>query len=72
MYTKSAMSKMDKYFFKNHNGHIRKYLYFCRRKNCKIESSYNHENLKPKHCLKHEKEDMVNVKRGHELCLKCK
>ena len=45
-----------------------KYSQFCRRKNCKTESSYNYENLKPKHCFKHKK----NVKRGHKLCLKCK
>ena len=45
---------------------------FCRRKNCKTVSSYNYENLKPKYCFKHKKEDMVNVKRGHKLCLKCK
>ena len=29
------------------------------------------KNLKtPKYCFKHKKEDMVNVKRGHKLCLK--
>ena len=65
--------KIDKYYFKDHKGRIRKYLQFCRRKLCKTESSYNYENLKtPKYCFKHKKEDMVNVKRGHKLCLKCK
>ena len=64
--------KIDKYYFKDHKGRIQKYLQFCRRKNCKTESSYNYENLKPKYCFKHEKEDMVNTKRGHKLCLNCK
>ena len=64
--------KINKYYFKDHKGRIRKYLQFCRRKLCKTESSYNYENLKPKYCFKHKKEDMVNVKRGHKLCLKCK
>ena len=64
--------KIDKYYFKDHKGRIRKYLQFCRRKLCKTESSYNYENLKPKYCFKHKKEDMVNVKRGHKLCLKGK
>ena len=41
-------------------------------KNCKTESSYNYENLKPKYCFKHKKEDMVNIKRLDKLCLKCK
>ena len=48
--------KIDKYYFKDHNERIRKYLQFCRRKNCKTESSYNYENLKPKYCYKHKKE----------------
>ena len=69
---KVQCQKIDKYYFKDHKGIIRKYLHFCRRKNCKTESSYNYENLKPKYCLKHKKENMVNVKRGHKLCLKCK
>ena len=65
--------KIDKYYFRDPMGRIRKYLKFCRRKLCKTESSYNYENLKtPKYCFKHKKEDMVNVKRGHKLCLKCK
>ena len=64
--------KIDKYYFRNSKGRIYKYSLFCRRKNCKTESSYNYENLKPRYCLKHKKEDMVNVKRGHKLCLKCK
>ena len=64
--------KIDKYYFKDHNGRLRKYLQFCRRKLCKTESSYNYENLKLRYCFKHKKEDMVNVKRGHKLCLKCK
>ena len=64
--------EIDKYYFKDPKGRIRKYLQFCRRKNCKTESSYNYQNLKPKYCFKHKKEDMVNVKRGHKLCLNCK
>ena len=64
--------KIDKYCFRNSKGRIYKYSQFCRRKNCKTESSYNYENLKPKYCFKHKKEVMVNTKRGHKLCLNCK
>ena len=64
--------KIDKYYIRNPKGRIYKYSQFCRSKNCKTESSYNYHNLKPKFCFKHKKEDMVNVKRGHKLCLKCK
>ena len=63
--------KIDKYYFRNHKGQIYKYSQFCIRKNCKTESRYNYQNLKPKYCFKHKNEDMVNVKRGHVLCLKC-
>ena len=69
---KIQCKKINKYYFRDPKGRIRKYLQFCRRKNCKTESSYNSENLKPKYCFKHKKEDMVNVKRGHKLCPKCK
>ena len=62
--------KIDKYYFRDPKG--RKYLQFCRRKTCKTESSYNYENLKPKYCNKHKKENMVNVKRDHKLCKICK
>ena len=64
--------KIDKYYFRNYMGRIFKYSQFCRRKNFKTESSYNYENLKRKYCFKHKKEDMVNTKRGHKLCLKYK
>ena len=70
--SKIILVKIDKYHFKDHKGRIYKYSQFCTRKLCKTESSYNYENLKPKYCFKHKKEDMVNVKRGHKLCLKCK
>ena len=59
---KVQCQKIDKYFFKNAKGRIYKYSQFCRRKNCKTESSYNYENLKPKYCFKHKKENMINVK----------
>ena len=72
MYQKNYCVKIDKYYFKNAKGRIYKYSQFCRRKNCKVESSYNYQNLKPKYCFKHKKEDMVNAKGGHKLCLTCK
>ena len=64
--------KIDKYYFCNSKGRIFKHSQFCGRRNCKTESSYNYENLKPKHCFKHKKEDMVNTKRNHKLCHICK
>ena len=65
--------KINKYFFrKTPEGPIFKYSQYCRRKNCKTESSYNYQNLKPKYCNKHKKENMVNIKRGHKLCEICK
>ena len=66
--------RFNKYFFrKTPEGPLIKYSQYCMRKNCKTESSYNYQNIKkPKYCNKHKKEDMVNVKRGHKLCPKCK
>ena len=72
IFQKVKCQKIDKYYFRDPKGRIKKYLQFCRRKNCKTESSYNFENPKPKYCFKHKKEDMVNTKRGHKLCPKCK
>ena len=70
---KVKCQKIDKYFFRDPEGRIKKYLQFCRRKNCKTESSYNFENIKkPKYCNKHKKPNMVNVKRNHKLCQICK
>ena len=69
---KIKCQKIDKFYYKTPKGCVFKYSQFCRRKYCKTESSYNFENLKPKYCFKHKKEDMVNVKRGHKLCQKCK
>ena len=64
--------KIDKFYFRDSAGRTCKYLHYCRRKHCKTESSYNYENLKPKYCFKHKKENMVYTKRKHKLCTKCK
>ena len=40
--------KIDKFYFHDASGAIRKYLQYCRRKGCTTEKSYNYENLKPK------------------------
>ena len=55
--------KIDKYYFKDHKGRIRKYLQFCRRKLRKTESSYNYENLiPPKYCLSIKKKIWLMLK----------
>ena len=70
---KVLCQKIDKYYFKNAKGRICKYSQFCMQKGCKTESSYNFENIKrTRYCYKHKKENMVNIKRGHKLCQKCK
>ena len=38
--------KIDKFYFRDSTGRIRKYLQYCRRKNCKTEKSYNYEGSK--------------------------
>ena len=65
---KIQCKKIDKYFFKTPTRGIQKYSKSCRRKNCKTESPYNYQNLKPKYCFKHKKENMINIKRNHKLC----
>ena len=54
--------KIDKYYFRNPKGRICKCFQFCRRKNCKTESSYSYQNLKPKHCFKHKKKIWLMLK----------
>ena len=68
---KVKCKKIDKYFYRDPNGNILKYSQYCIEKNCKTESSYNYENLKPIYCNKHKKEKMVNTKRKHKLCKDC-
>ena len=68
---KIKCQKINKYFYKSPEGKILKYSHYCIEKNCKTESSYNYENLKPIYCVKHKLEKMVNVKSGHKLCKDC-
>ena len=70
---KVLCQRIDRYFFRNPDGRICKYKQFCMRKGCQKESTYNFIDIKkPRYCLKHKKENMVNVKRDHKLCPKCK
>ena len=59
---KVKCQKIDKHYFRDPKGRIKKCLQFCRRKNCKIESSYNFENLKPKYCLNIKKKTWLMLK----------
>ena len=68
---KIKCQKIDKYFFRSPEGYILKYSQYCIEKNCKTESSYNYENLKPIYCVKHKLDKMVNVKKNHKLCQDC-
>ena len=68
---KIKCQKINKYFFRDPNGNILKYSQYCIEKNCRTESSYNYENLKPIYCNTHKKEKMVNTKRKHKLCNDC-
>ena len=68
---KIKCQKIDKYFFRSPEGEILKYSQYCIEKNCRIESSYNYEKLKPIYCIKHKLEKMVNTKRKHKLCKDC-
>ena len=68
---KVKCQKINKFFYQDHNGNILKYSHYCIEKGCKTESSYNYEKLKPIYCNKHQKEKMINTKRGHVLCKEC-
>ena len=68
---KIKCKKINKFFYRSPEGTILKYSLYCVEKNCKTESSYNYENLKPIYCNKHKLEKMINVKRGHTLCQNC-
>ena len=70
---KILCKRINKFFIKMRAERQKKYSQYCIEKNCKTESSYNYENLKEtKYCKKHKLQDMVNVKRGHKLCLDCR
>ena len=72
MYQKKLnVKKFDKFFYRSPEGKILKHSHYCIEKNCKTESSYNYENLKPIYCVRHKLDKMANVKRGHKLCQNC-
>ena len=63
--------RIDKFFYSDHNGDIKKYSQYCIEKDCKTLASYNYEKNKPKYCNKHKLKKMINVKRKHKLCINC-
>ena len=37
--------RIDKFFYRDHNGDIKKYSQYCIEKNCKTLASYNYEKI---------------------------
>ena len=73
MEKKFFVKELINFFYQDESGATKKYSQYYIEKNCKTESSYNYENSKEtKYCKKHKLQDMVNVKRGHKLCLECR
>ena len=68
---KVLCQRIDKFFYIDHNGDIKKYSQYCIEKNCKTLASYNYENLKPIYCNKHKFKKMINTKQNHKLCQEC-
>ena len=69
---KVQCQKIDKFFYRSPEGTILEYSHYCIEKDCKTETSYIYENLKPLYCNNHKLRNMVNVKRNHKLCKNCK
>ena len=59
---KVQCQKANKYFYRDPNGNILEYSHYCVEKNCRTESSYNYENLKPIYCNKHKKKKWLMLK----------
>ena len=68
---KILCERIDKYFYRDPDGNIKKYSIFCIENNCKKLATYNYEKKKPIYCNKHKKEKMVNTRHGYKLCKKC-
>ena len=68
---KVLCQRIDTFFYRDHNGDIKKYSQYCIEKNCKTLASYNYEKSKPIYCNNHKLEKMVNTKRNHKLCKDC-
>jgi len=43
--------------------------YYCTKKYCKSQASFNYKGLKPKYCFTHKKENMIDVK--NKKCITC-
>ena len=70
---KILCKRSDKFFYRDHNGDIKKYSQYCIEKNCKTLASYYYEKNKTRICCnKHKLDEMINVKSGHKLCKICK
>ena len=63
--------RINKFFYRNHEGNILKYSIYCIKKDCKTLASYNYEKLKLIYCNKHKLKKMINTKRNHKLCENC-
>ena len=68
---KILCERIDKYFYRDPDGNIKKYSIYCIEKDCKKLSTYNYEKKKPIFCNDHKKEKMINTRHGYKLCKKC-
>ena len=67
----SVSERIDKFFYRNHEGKSLKYSIYCIKKDCKTLASYDYENLKPIYCNKHKFKKMINTRQNYKLCKVC-
>ena len=68
---KILCERIDKYFYRDPDGNIKKYSIYCIEKDCKTLAAYNYEKKKPLYCNQHKKEKMINTRHNYKLCKKC-
>ena len=68
---KILCERIDKYFYRDPDGNIKKYSIYCIVKDCKTLAAYNYEKKKPLYCNQHKKEKMINTRHNYKLCKKC-
>ena len=68
---KILCERIDKYFYRDPDGNIKKYSIYCIEKDCKTLAAYNYEKNKPLYCNQHKKEKMINTRHNYKLCKKC-
>ena len=66
----NKIAKLNDYLYMDCKGDVLKYKKYCIIHSCKKLASFNYENEKEfLYCNEHKLDNMINIKKGHILCI---